>query len=100
MLQNAIPTWQGADEKIWESTLEEASEGGLTGPPTREEMSRDLGPNWVAAKGFAVVQGAKVRAIDDFSDSVVNKAFGTSEKIDMLGLEHVVGWAHQRRGGQ
>ena len=44
------------------------------------------------------MQGEKVRPIDDFSKYQVNAAFGTREKILMLGLDQVVSWARAWTG--
>ena len=38
---------------------------------------------------FGVVQGAKVRAVDDFSEFLVNAACGTGEQIVLQGLDDV-----------
>ena len=51
-----------------------------------------MGRHWLPARRFPVVQ-AKVRPVDDFSQFGVNSAFGASEKVTMLGLDHIVGWS-------
>ena len=93
------------DETIWKSTLEEAEDGGIRGPISKEELSAKVGPNWIAARRFPIIQGVKmtesgpipkVRAIDDFSEFGINSAFGVNEKPGMLGLEQVVSWTKAR----
>ena len=75
--------------------LDEVSEGCLVGPFSAEEVSKALGPKWVHSRRFPVVQGAKIRPVDNFSEFGINSAFGSSEKVVMLGLDHVVGWSRQ-----
>ena len=63
------------DASIWEQTMEEVSKGWLAGPlsdpdvPTTAPISRR----------FGVRQKSKIRPVDDFSASGVNRAAGVSE---------------------
>jgi hypothetical protein len=47
----------------------------------------------VAARRFGLRQGAKIRPIDNFAEFMVNDAFGSKEKVTMLGVDHIVSWA-------
>eukprot|EP00973_Karenia_brevis_P039975 5516685-Karenia_brevis.AAC.1 len=49
-----------------------------------------LGPAWVGARRFGIQQGGKIRVIDDFSEFMINAAFGSSEKVSIPSLDHVV----------
>ena len=45
-----------------------------------------------------MVQGEKIRPVDDFSRYRTNAAFGTKEKVLMLGLDQVVSWSRAWTG--
>ena len=68
------------DQALWTQTLKECESGwatlhvGLTQPPS----------NSVLSKRFAVQQHDKVRPIDDFSVSQVNRTLGCVEKIMVM----------------
>ena len=81
------------DEKVWATTLEEVAEGCLDGPFSKAQLDEEFGSRWIPSRRFAVVQGSKVRPIDNFSEFGINDAFGSCEKVLMLNLDHVVGWA-------
>ena len=78
------------DVAIWEATLAEKELGCLSGPFSATQLSEEFGKFWIPARRFP---GPKNRPIDDFSQYSVNAAFGTEEKVTMLGLDHVVGWS-------
>ena len=73
--------------------MEEITEGCLAGPFSAQQLNEKFGKHWLPARRFPVVQGIKIRPVDDFSQFGVNAAFGTAEKISMLGVDQVVGWA-------
>eukprot|EP00973_Karenia_brevis_P046887 6505807-Karenia_brevis.AAC.1 len=77
-------------EEVWTITQEELSKGLLAGPYSREELAKILGPSWVGARRFGIKQGDKVRVIDDFSEFLVNSAFGSEEKVSIPSLDDVV----------
>ena len=52
-----------------------------------------LGSNWAASRRFGVRQGAKIRLIDDFSQSLVNLAVTCPEKITGEGVDKVAALA-------
>ncbi len=78
---------------VWKATSEEVSNKLLLGPFSVAQLNSALGPRWVPARRFGIRQGEKVRPIDNFSEHLVNQAFGASEKISMLGVDHVVSWS-------
>ena len=51
------------DEKLYAITEDEAHRGWLEGPLTKEDLAR--AGAWIPSRRFAVVQGEKVRPIDD-----------------------------------
>ena len=77
-------------EVVWDATLKEVAKGWLVGPYSAEEVTRELGPLWTPSRRFGIVQGGKVRNIDDLSEFSVNQAYGTPEKLDLGGVDEVV----------
>ena len=81
------------DQSIWEQTLQEVEEGGLRGPYTQAELSKLVGPLWIAARRFGIQQGEKIRPIDNFAEYQVNDAFGSKEKVALHCVDNVVAWS-------
>eukprot|EP00973_Karenia_brevis_P070426 9790048-Karenia_brevis.AAC.1 len=81
------------DVEVWEKTMEEVGDELLVGPLGLDEVKAKLGSLWVGARRFGLRQGDKTRPIDDFSEFLINMAFGSNEKISMLGLDQVVEWS-------
>jgi hypothetical protein len=81
-------------------TKEEKDSGVLRGPFTADELTKEMGPLWVAARRFGIDQGGKVRAIDDFSEFLVNHAFGSQEKVLLKGVDQIVMWARAIKEGE
>ena len=48
---------------------------------------------WIPSKRFGVKQGGKVRAVDDFSEFLVNASVNSSEKLALYGIDEVVNTA-------
>ena len=74
------------DTSIWEQTIEEVSKGWLQGPLSDADVPFDA----PISRRFGVRQKSKIRPIDDFSASGVNRAAGVSEApalhtIDVIG---------------
>ncbi len=59
--------WSEEDAEVYELTKQERDAGGLIGAFTPQQLAEKLGARWVPARRFPVVQGGKVRPIDDFS---------------------------------
>ncbi|CAE8589824.1 unnamed protein product [Polarella glacialis] len=88
-----------ADKELWENTVLERDKGWLSGPFSEEELSSRLGPLWTASSRFPVRQGDKLRCIDNLSGSFVNAAFGSSEKLDLGGIDQLAGLVKALIGG-
>ena len=54
--------------EVWDATLNEVGKGWLEGPLTASEVSEKVGPLWTPSRRFGIVQGQKVRNIDDLSE--------------------------------
>ena len=65
---------------------EELDKGWVSGPLDPQELE----PGSVISPRFPIRQGEKVRAIDDFSFSGVNSCFGTTEKIELQGVDDIL----------
>ena len=79
--------------QVWESTENEVEKGWLEGPLTAAQVSERVGPLWTPSRRFGIVQGGKVRNIDDLSEFAVNQTYGTPEKLDLGGVDEVVALA-------
>eukprot|EP00971_Amphidinium_carterae_P346787 6488476-Amphidinium_carterae.1 len=71
------------DIKLWATVEKDIAHGWALGPFfSEEDVTLALGvSDWVLSKRFPVVQGSKVRGVDDFSASLVNSAVSSSQKI-------------------
>ena len=82
------------DRAVWERTLEEADQDGplrtLRGPFEPEELDERWGPLWIPSVRFGVMQGQKMREIDDFSLLGINATILAREKVVLRGLDDVV----------
>eukprot|EP00973_Karenia_brevis_P088500 12271898-Karenia_brevis.AAC.1 len=58
------------DAAVYDSTVEEAlpGKGWLKGPVSAKELDEIHNHLWVAARRFGVVQGDKIRNVDDLSE--------------------------------
>ena len=86
-----LPLW----EAVYTATSEEVAAGWLVGPLTAEEVTNRVGPLWVPSRRFGVVQGSKVRPIDDFSEFWVNEAVTTQNKLDLGGVDELAAVAKE-----
>ena len=77
------------DNEVWAETQEEVSRGWLT-PVLEEELDARFGAgSWSPARRFGLRQGDSMRAIDDYSLPLTNFAFGSSERLDLMGVDEV-----------
>ena len=86
-------SWTAEDQELWDKTVLEAESDCLHGPLTVEEIEKAMGPYWIPARRFGIMQNDKLRPVDDFSEFDTNAAFGSEEKIDMKNLDQVVAYA-------
>ena len=77
------------DEVLWNDTNEEVQRGWLRGPFVEAEVTEALGTtNWLCARRFPIIQGSKTRLIDDCREPQLNTALSTTEKLDLMGIDH------------
>ena len=75
---------------VYQETQQQLDDGWVLGPFTMEDMDRKFSGCWVPSKRFGVKQGEKVRAVDDFSEFLVNASVTSIEKLALYGLDEVV----------
>jgi hypothetical protein len=78
------------DNKVWSETIKERDNGWMSGPFTLEEVEQRLGKQFVITRRFGVIQGGKVRPIDDFSENCINDTISSFEKIDLMSTDDYV----------
>ena len=64
------------DEQLWQKTLEEVEQGYLEGPFDFDTLP----PDCLVSSRFPLIQGAKLRPIDNYSSSLINDTVSVSEK--------------------
>lgn len=82
-------------DPLHEETLKEAQAGFLRGPYTSDQIADILGTgDWSLSRRFALSQndGKKVRIIDDFKESAVNSAFGSSSHLALQDTDFFSGF--------
>ena len=83
-------------KEVWDLTMGpggEVESGILRGPLSAEELTKQVGSLWIPARRFGLQQGTKIRPVDDFSQFGTNRAFGSEQKVSILGIDHVVSWS-------
>ena len=75
------------DRSLYAKTLDEVEPGWLQGPLDHDDVAR-LGPHLVS-KRFGVVQGSKLRPVDDYSVSGINGTLCATEAIDPADVDQV-----------
>ena len=74
------------DERLWQATLDDVAAGWATLDESPESPPSDC----ILSRRFGVVQGSRLRAIDDFSFSGLNSALGVCEKVTTMSTSHTV----------
>ena len=78
---------------VYEETLQQRQDGWVKGPYTSAELDQKFDGCWIPSKRFGVRQGGKIRAVDDFSEFLVNASVTATEKLQLFGLDEVVNTA-------
>ena len=75
-----------ADQELWDLTMEEVAQGWVSGPFWSEsEVTAALETDqWLCTRRFPVIQGPKVRVIDDCLQSGVNSAYTAFNKLRLM----------------
>ncbi|CAL1168692.1 unnamed protein product, partial [Cladocopium goreaui] len=87
----------GADPEIakavFEETQQQLKDGWVRGPFSAADLDLKYNGCWVPSKRFGVRQGGKIRAVDDFSEFLINASVTSTEKLQLFGLDEVVNTA-------
>lgn len=78
------------DSTIWQETMSELDQGWLSGPFSEDELANRFNEEFVLSRRFGIRQKNKIRCIDDFSESLVNSAISTFDKIELMGVDDFV----------
>eukprot|EP00971_Amphidinium_carterae_P015001 296368-Amphidinium_carterae.1 len=73
--------------------MDEVQKQWLTGPLRPEQVKEHVGPCWTPSRRFGVLQGSKVRCIDDLSEFNLNAAVAYSDRLDLRGVDEVFDFA-------
>ena len=79
--------------KIWDETLEQKEKQWVKGPFSWSEINDKYKGEWIASKRFGVVQGEKIRGIDDLSEFLVNASVTETEKVVLDGVDAIAATA-------
>eukprot|EP00435_Cladocopium_sp_Y103_P067316 s126_g29.t2 len=78
---------------VYEETLQQLNDGWVKGPFTEEQLDKKFDGCWIPSKRFGVRQGQKIRAVDDFSEFLINSSVSSVEKLQLFGIDEVVNTA-------
>ena len=78
---------KNVNDAVWQQTLQEVADGFVEGPFEMKTIPADV----PVSKRFGVVQGSKVRCVDDFTGSSVNLAVQSCESPRPHTLDVVAG---------
>ncbi len=80
------------DAESWRQTLDEVSEGWLSGPFYSESQVSSLlqTDDWICARRSPLQQPGKIRLIDDGLDSGLNSAFSSFNKLQLMDMDSIV----------
>lgn len=79
------------DKQVWDQTMDEVQSKWLAGPFTENQVHDLVGSQqWLATRRFPLVQGDKVRLIDDALVSGLNSGYGASNKLHLFDVDVLV----------
>jgi hypothetical protein len=81
------------DAALQAMTDDDVASGFLVGPFTSEELDRRHGPLWIPARRFAIRQGGRFRAIDDFSVFGQNATVVSGRRVTMGSVDAIIAMA-------
>ena len=80
-------------EAVYQETMQQLQDGWVQGPFSMQQMDDRHDGCWSPWKRFGVRQGGKVRAVDDFSEFLINSSVTTTEKLALYDIDEVVNTA-------
>lgn len=80
-------------EAVFQETQQQLQDGWVKGPFSAQQLDSKFSGCWIPSKRFGVRQGGKIRAVDDFSEFLVNMSVTSTEKLALYGIDEVVNTA-------
>ena len=80
-------------QSVYDETMQQLADGWVRGPFTQQELDTKYDGCWIPSKRFGVRQGQKVRAVDDFSEFLVNASVTSTERLQLFGIDEVINTA-------
>ena len=78
---------------VFLETQQQIQDGWVRGPFSAAQLDQKYNGCWIPSKRFGVRQNNKIRAVDDFSEFLVNASVTSTEKLQLFGLDEVVNTA-------
>ena len=78
---------------VYQETLQQLEDGWVKGPFTEAQLDAKYDSCWIPSKRFGVRQGQKIRAVDDFSEFLINASVSSTEKLQLFGIDEVINTA-------
>eukprot|EP00435_Cladocopium_sp_Y103_P010164 s6141_g2.t1 len=86
-------------QSVYDETLQQLSDGWVKGPFSESQLDAKYDGCWIPSKRFGVKQGSKIRAVDDFSEFLINASVSSTEKLQLFGIDEVINTARTFLGG-
>ena len=80
-------------QAVYDETVQQVADGWVKGPFSEHDLDLKYGGCWIPSKRFGVRQGQKVRAVDDFSEFLVNASVTSTERLQLFGIDEVINTA-------
>ena len=80
-------------ESVYQETQQQLQDGWVKGPFSEQQLDCKFSGCWIPSKRFGVRQGGKIRAVDDFSEFLINMSVTSTEKLALYGIDEVVNTA-------
>ena len=76
-------------EAVYQETQQQLQDGWVKGPFSGQQLDCKFSGCWIPSKRFGVRQGGKIRAVDDFSEFLINMSVTSTEKLALYGIEGI-----------
>ena len=78
---------------VFDKTQQQLQDGWVRGPFSAVQLDEKYNGCWIPSNRFRVRQNNKIRAVDDFSEFLVNASVTSTEKLQLFVLDEVVNTA-------
>eukprot|EP00435_Cladocopium_sp_Y103_P017790 s259_g4.t1 len=78
---------------VYEEMMQQLKDGWVKGPFSVAQLDEKYNHCWIPSKRFGVRQGQKIRAVDDFSEFLINASVSSTERLQLFGIDEVVNTA-------